>query len=169
MSQYSHNLKTRAYSLVGTQPCAFERIIVSNSVDLPDSVLEDEHNRVAYKSQSSAKRSRLTLSLPWALLLIMLTVGIISQITFGKIQQGKALKAEFTQMQKLYTDSEKERFLLADQLISAKDSNFICYYASQRLGMKLALHEETIQVVVPQSENFQQFAGFYGSTTSNNH
>ena len=169
MSQYSQSLKTRTYSLAGTQPFAFERIVVSNNVDLPDSVIEDGNTRVAYKAQRIAQRSRFTISLPWALLLIMLTVGIISGISLSKIQQGKALREEFVRMQNLYTVSEKERLFLSDQLNSAKDSNFICYYASQRLGMKLALHEETIQVVVPQSETYHQFAGFYRNAASNNH
>ena len=168
MSQYLQSLKTRTYSLAGTQLHAFERIVVSNNVDLPDSVMQDDLTRVAYKAQRSAKRSRFAISLPWALLLIMLTVGIIGGMSLSKIQQGKALREEFAQLQNLYTVSEKERLLLEDELNSAKDSNFICYYASQSLGMKLALHDETIQVVVPQSDVYQQFAGFYGNAASNN-
>lgn len=169
MSQYSQSIKTRAYSSEGTQAHAFERAVVSNQDDFPNSVLEAGHTRFAYKTQRIAKRGRFSVSLPWALLLIMLTVGIIGAISISKIQQGEVLRDEFAQLQNLYTVSEKERLILADRLNSAKDSNFICYYASQNLGMKLALHDETIQVIVPHSESYQQFSGFYGNAASKIH
>ena len=169
MSQYAQSFKTKSYSTAGAQLHSFERIVVSSVVDLPDTDLYEENTRIAYKAQRNAARRRLGISLPWALLLIMLTVGIISGILFNKAQQGNAMKKEFTHLQKLYTASEQERFMLVNKLNSAKDSNFICYYASQNLGMKLALHEETIRVVAPQAVTSQQVAGIYWNTASNKH
>ena len=169
MSQHAQAIKTKNYSLAGTQLHPFERIVVSSTVDIPDAVSEDENSRVLYRSEKNAVRSRLGISLPWALLLIMLTVVIMSMIWVNKSQQRKALKVDFAHLQSQYTASEQERLLLADQLDSAKDSNFICYYASQNLGMKLALHEETIRVAAPGGEAYQQFAGMYWNAASNKH
>ncbi len=169
MSQYTQSLKTKTYSIAGTQLHAFERIVVSSAVDLPETGFNEENTRIAYKAQRSADRRRFAISLPWALLLILLTVAIISGILFNKAQQGNAMKKEFTHLQTLYTASEQERLNLENKLNSAKDSNFICYYASQNLGMKLALHEETIRVVAPQAVAGQQYAGIYWNAASNKH
>lgn len=169
MSQTKQPIKMRTYSLAGTQFQSFERIVVSDHVNLPDVVADSDNSRIAYRAKRSFERGQFRLTLPWALLLIMITVAIIGVILLGKIQQGKALDEEFVQLQNHYTVSEKERLVLADRLNQAKDSNYICYYASQNLGMKLALHEETIQVFVPEVKQYQPFAGLFVSTASRNH
>ena len=63
-------------------------------------------------------------------------------------RQSGAVRTEIARLKDQYSSYEKERLSLDEQLSAAKDSNFICYYASQNLGMKLALHDETVKVTV---------------------
>lgn len=169
MSQYAQSFTTKTYSTAGTQFHSFERIVVSSAVHLPETDSDEESKRVTYKAEKVAVRRRFAVSLPWALLLIVLSVGIISGILFDKTQQGIALKNDLDHLQSLYTVSEQERQALVSKLNTAKDSNFICYYATQNLGMKLALHEETIRVIVPQTNPNQQYAGIPWNRASIKH
>lgn len=151
MTQYAQNpYKNGNYTLAGDQLHPFERIVVATTVDLPDEVVHEEGDeRVAYRAARQDKTRRRGISLPWALLLIMATVAIMASTSLRKAQTSQALRDEFTQLQNKYLASEQERVGLEEQLNKARDSSFISYYASQRLGMKLALNEETIQVLAP--------------------
>lgn len=147
MSQYAQPMKNNNYVLAGDQVLPLERIVVSKHVDVPDSPVEQEDARVPFKAGERREAKRFGVSLPWAALLIGLAIVIMSVITLNTAQQESALRDEIAQLQNKYTAFERERLVLDGQLSEAKDSNLICYYASQNLGMKLALHEETVQVV----------------------
>ena len=145
MSQHTQQIRAN-YVLAGDHVHSFERIVVSGHVDIPDAFLHHEDIRVAYKASREQESKRFGVSLPWALLMIMLAIVIMGSISLSTVHQTATLKDEIAQLQNKYTAFERERLVLDEQLSEAKDSNFICYYASQNLGMKLALHEETIQV-----------------------
>lgn len=148
MNQMNTQAKA-GYTLAGNQMRPFERIVVASSVEAPDIMVEGEQERVSYRAPRH-KASRVpSIRLPWALLLIMLTVGIMLSTSMQKVQQQKNLQAEFDQLQNKYTASRLERGVLQESLAKAVDSSFISYYAVQQLGMSLALNEETIQVQAP--------------------
>lgn len=150
MTQYAQNpYKSGNYTLAGDQLNPFERIVVSAAVDLPDDTAHADDSRVAYRAESRAGSRRGGISLPWALLMILATIAIMASMSLGKVQASQALRDEFTQLQNKFLASEQERVGLEEQLNKARDSSFICYYASQNLGMKLAVYEETIQVSAP--------------------
>ena len=149
MSQYAQPMKANHYVLAGNQMHPFERIVVSNRVDIPDLPAQEEDIRVAYKAGETQDRRRFGVTLPWAVLMIALAIAIMGMITLSTARQVSALRDEIAQLQNKYTAFEQERLALDEQLSAARDSNFICYYASQNLGMKLALHEETIRVAAP--------------------
>ena len=149
MSQYAQPIKPNNYVLAGNQMHPFERIVVSNRVDIPDLCAQGEDVRVAFKAGETQDSRRFGLTLPWAVLMIALAIVIMGMISLNTARQGSALREEIAQLQNKYTAFEQERLALDERLSAARDSNFICYYASQTLGMKLALHEETIRVTAP--------------------
>ena len=152
MSQHAQQMKAN-YVLAGSQMYSFERIVVSDHVDVPDFPAQEQDARVPFKASKEKTKRRFGVSLPWALLMIVLTIAIMSSISLSAVQEARALRDEIAQLQNKYTAIERERLLLNEQLSVARDSNFICYYASQTLGMKLALHNETIQVTAPNTSS----------------
>lgn len=154
MSQYTQPIKSNHYVLAGNQMHPFERIVVSNRVDVPDLPAQEEDVRVVFKAGETQERRRFGLTLPWAALMIALAIAIMGMITLNTARQGSALRDEIAQLQNKYTAFEQERLALDERLSAARDSNFICYYASQNLGMKLALNEETIRVSAPSMRPF---------------
>lgn len=146
MTQFTQPVKSKSYAVAGDQICPFERIVVSKHVELPQMDGADDHERVAYKAVDVKPGRRFGVPLPIAGLLITLAIAIMGSITLNTAGQSGRIRDEIAQLQNSYSSFEKERMLLSEELSAAKDSNFICYYASQNLGMKLALHEQTIQV-----------------------
>lgn len=149
MSQLSAHAKGASYTLAGTQIHPFERIVVASSAALPDVTDSESEKRQCYRAASKSRARSRALRLPWALLLIILTIGIMTWSTLQKVQQGNSLKDEFEQLQNKYLASEKERIGMEDRIAEALDGSFISYYAVQKLGMTLALNEQTIQLLAP--------------------
>ena len=84
---------------------------------------------------------RFAVSLPWALLLIVATVVIMTGVTLGKARAVSDLENDFAQLQSKYTATQLE----CQELRASwprHDASFICYYAAQNLGMKLALNRK---------------------------
>lgn len=166
MTQFAQPVKQNNYVSAGNNIGPFERIVVSNQVDLPDMQTEREETRVAFRAGHTTVARRFGIPLPLAVLLIALAVVIMSAVTLGTARQGRLLREEIEHLQNKYAAYEKECIALDEQLGAAKDSNFICYYASQNLGMKLALHEETIQVAAgSQYAANADWAGALGAMT----
>lgn len=149
MSQMITHAKGASYTLAGTQLHPFERIVVASSVAIPDSAYVEEDQRRSFRAPSKARSRALALSLPWALLLIVLTIGIMARTSLQRVQQGDALRDEFAQLQNKYKASERERVNTEARISEALDGSFISYYAVQKLGMTLAINEETIQLLAP--------------------
>jgi uncharacterized protein HemX len=149
MSQMITHAKGASYSLAGTQLHPFERIVVASSVAIPDSTYIEEDQRQRFQAPSKAHKRTQALSLPWALLLIVLTIGIMARTSLQRVQQGDALRDEYAQLQNKYKASERERVDTEALISEALDGSFISYYAVQKLGMTLAVNEETIQLLAP--------------------
>ncbi len=149
MSQISAHAKGANYSLAGTQMHPFDRIVVASSVAVPDAIYVEEDQRQSFHAPSKVRKRARSLSLPWALLLIILTIGIMARTSLQRVQQGDALRDEFAQLQNKYLASEMERAETEARISQALDGSFISYYAVQKLGMTLALNEETIQLLAP--------------------
>lgn len=156
MTQYAQPLRQSSYVAAGSDICPFERIVVANTVELPGLESEDESSRVAYKAERARPAARFGVPLPWAVLLIAVTIVIMSALVMSTARQGVAVRAEIERLKDRYASYEKERLSLDERLSAARDSNFICYYASQNLGMKLALHEETVKVTVRSTGTAQE-------------
>lgn len=148
---YQMNVQSKAggYTLAGNQMRPFERIVVASSVDAPDTSADEGQQRVSYRAPRTQASRIPSIRLPWALLLIMLTVVIMLSSSMRRVQEHKALQAEFEQLQNKYTATRIERDSLQQDLNKATDSSFVSYYAVQKLGMSLALNEETVQVQAP--------------------
>ena len=127
----------------------FERIVVASSAALPDVTQDEAEQRQCYRAPGKQRLRPKALRLPWALLLIVLTIGIMAWTSLQKVQLGKTLKDEFAHLQNKYLASEKERADMEDRIAVALDGSFISYYAVQKLGMTLALNEQTIQLLAP--------------------
>jgi len=149
MSQTITHAKGASYTLAGTQLHPFERIVVASSVAIPDSAYVEEDPRQSFRAPGKARTRTQALSLPWALLLIVLTIGIMARTSLQRVQQGDALRDEFAQLQNKYLASERDRVDTEARISEALDGSFISYYAVQKLGMTLALNEETIQLLAP--------------------
>lgn len=154
MSQTSRTGKLNNYSLAGTQLRPFERILVADSVDIPDLEEYEDSDRVSYRAPKKAQARRFAVSLPWALLLIVATVVIMTGVTLGKARAVSDLENDFAQLQSKYTAAQLECQELKSKLAEACDASFICYYAAQNLGMKLALNEETVQLSAPDTRPY---------------
>ncbi len=148
MTQYAQSPRQSNYVAAGSGICPFERIVVANTVELPGLESEDGSSRVAYRADHVRPARRFGIPLPWAVLLIATTIVIMSALVMSTARQSGAVRTEIARLKDQYSSYEKERLSLDEQLSAAKDSNFICYYASQNLGMKLALHDETVKVTV---------------------
>lgn len=144
--QLNHTLKQNEYILAGDRMRPFERIVESRSVDVPDAHSEDEKQRVAYRAPRTGTKTRYSITLPWALLMIFGVVAIMCVVALQKVGQSRALQAEVEHLSNRYLAAEQERRDLEEDFLKASDSSFITYYAAQNLKMKRALHEETIQV-----------------------
>ena len=127
----------------------FERIVVASSAALPDVTQDETEQRQCYRAAGRQRVKTLAIRLPWALLLIVLTIGIMAWTSLQKVQLGKSLNDEFAHLQNKYLASEKERADMEDRIAVALDGSFISYYAVQKLGMTLALNEQTIQLLAP--------------------
>lgn len=149
MSQLIRAAKASSYSLAGNQLGTLAPIAVSGAVDLPDVHMGDDAGRVSYKAPQDVVRNRFAIPLPWAILLIVAAVVIMSIGCLNKARAVSALEADFAQLRNKYTAFERERLMLEEQLAKASDASFICYYAAQSLGMTLAVDDETIQVAAP--------------------
>jgi cell division protein FtsB len=149
MSQTITHAKGTSYTLAGTQLRPFERIVVASSVAIPDSFYVEEDQRKSFRAPGKQRTRTLALSLPWALLLIVLTIGIMAKTSLQRVQQSDALRDEFAQLQNKYEASERERVDIEARISDALDGSFISYYAVQKLGMTLAINEETIQLLAP--------------------
>ena len=156
MSQIITHAKGASYTLAGTQLHPFERIVVASSVAIPDSIDGEEDQRQSFRAPSKARGRIRALNLPWVLLLIVLTIGIMARTSLQRVQQGDALRDEFAQLQNKYLASEKERVDMETRITKALDGSFISYYAVQKLGMTLALNEETIQLLAPNTRPAMQ-------------
>lgn len=154
MSQISRTSNMNNYSLAGTQLRPFERILVADSVDIPDLEQYEDSDRVIYRAPKEAGARRFAISLPWALLMIVATVAIMTGVTLGKARAIGTLESDFAALQNKYTAAQLECQELKDKLAEACDASYICYYAAQNLGMKLALNEETIQLSAPDTRPY---------------
>ena len=61
MSQYAQPIKSNHYVLAGNQMHPFERIVVSNRVDVPDLPAQEEDVRVVFKAGETQERRRFGL------------------------------------------------------------------------------------------------------------
>ncbi len=156
--QLNQSAKHSDYVLAGDQMHAFERIIESRSVEVPDAVQEDEVGRKAYRAPRTKAGGIRAIALPWAVLMIMGMVAIMSLVTLQKTAHRQALVAELDQLRNRYLAAEQERQDLEEQYLQASDSSHITYYAAQNLKMKRALYEETIQVTAPSTRPVTQLA-----------
>ncbi len=147
MSQ--QNAIKRTYTAAGTQLSPFARIGVAATVDVPSAEAHDQQERVSYRAPRQTARRRRGMPLPWALLLILGTIAIMSTATVRKANAGKALQENFALIENKYFAAEQDCLDAREKLAAASDSSFICYYAAQNLGMTLAVHDETIQLSAP--------------------
>lgn len=156
MSQ--HNATKRTYTAAGTQLSPFARIGVAATVDVPSGEAHDQQERVSYRAPRQTTKRRRGMPLPWALLLILGTIAIMSTATVRKANAGKALQENFALIENKYFAAEQDCLDAREKLAAASDGSFICYYAAQNLGMTLAVHDETIQLSAP-TMRAQQLTG----------
>lgn len=149
MSRIIRAAKATDYSLAGNQLGTLARIAVSRSVELPDVTEDGELRPVSYRAPEDSMRRRFAIPLPWAALMIVLALAIMSGTCLRKARMVSALETDFDQLRNKYNAFELERRSLEEQLVKASDANYVCYYAAQNLGMTLAVNEETIQVFAP--------------------
>ena len=150
--------KANGYVLAGDRISPFERLVESSTVEVPECSQPDEEQRVAYRAPMGQSKTRRTVSLPMALLMILGVVAIMSMFTLQKMGQGNALAAELDQLSNRYVAAEDERRELEQAFLKACDSSYITYYAAQNLKMRRALHEETIQVTATSTRPLTQHA-----------
>ncbi len=156
--QLNQTMKANSYVLAGEGLNPFERIVESRSVDVPGDAPQDESQRVAYRAPREQTLKRRGVALPWALLMILGVVAIMSMVTLQKAGNARALEAEVQQLSNRFLAAEQERMDLEEAYLEACDSSYITYYAAQNLKMKRALFEETIQVMAPSTRPVTQFA-----------
>lgn len=156
--QLNNANKANGYVLAGDRNSPFERLVESSTVEVPECGQPDEEQRVAYRAPKGQAKSRRTLSLPKALLMILSVVAIMSMFTLQKMGHGSVLAAELEQLSNRYVAAEDERRELEQAFLKACDSSHITYYAAQNLKMRRALHEETIQVTATSTRPLTQNA-----------
>lgn len=131
----------KQYVLAGSGLMQRDSIVVSAHVSLENPGDEDGRERFV---AGVAKKQPATINLKTmaVLVLICLIAGLV--MNSSKAALTHRLQAEYAQLSARYVAAQTEVGRLQEVFLQKSDASGICYDAVQRLGMRLAGHEETI-------------------------
>lgn len=134
------------YTKAGMQSRPFGRMAVASGVNLPEAY-DDGRECLRYRAPKEAAQPRRGISLALALLLLFGVTAAVASQSLQRLRTSAHLKEELDTIREAYASVVQEQERLEANIAKACDSSYVCYYAARELGMKLAVNQDTIQIV----------------------
>ncbi len=139
----------RLYSLAGSARLLSDvRMFVNDRVDLPDA-RPGQDERVSFRAPKGEGRRGRGIRMHWALAIIAIAMAAMLWQLGSRMAEERHLREEYALTLSRIAAAEGERRDMELRLSKASDPSYICYYAVQELGMKLAVGNEMVWVEAP--------------------